>query len=482
MVRTRFAPSPTGSLHVGNARIAVLNWLFARKHGGAFVLRIEDTDAERTVPGSEAEILEDLAWLGLEWDEGPGVEGPYGEGPYGPYRQSQRGAIYRQYVDRLVEAGLAFPCYCTAEEIEARRAQAIAEGRPARYDGTCRRLTAADVARYTREGRQPAYRFHVPPEGEIVVEDVVRGQVRFAAEEIGDFIILRSDGVPTYNFAVVVDDLEMRITHVIRGAGHLSNTPRQVALYRALGHEPPVFAHAPQVLGPDRQKLSKRHGARPLAEYRREGYHPDALVNYLSLLGWSSRSGDEFLVRERLINEISLERIGTADVVFDPVKLRWLSGRHIERMELPELVAAVEPFVDRERFPIPDDVLPTAVAAVRSHLTYLAEINEHLNPFIPVLDAAGREARDRLRDDPSAVAVLRAVRQRLAGLEPWSADAITDAIRAVGQELGARGRALYEPVRVALTGEPHGPPIAAVLEVQGRGPALALLDEALGEA
>lgn len=481
MVRTRFAPSPTGSLHVGNARIAVLNWLFARKHGGAFILRIEDTDVERTVAGSEAEILEDLAWLGLDWDEGPGVEGPQGEGPHAPYRQSERGAIYRRYVDRLVEAGYAYPCFCTAEEIEARRAQAIAEGRPAHYDGTCRRLSAADLARFAQEGRAPAYRFHVPTEGEITVEDVVRGQVRFAAADIGDFIVLRSDGVPTYNFAVVVDDLEMRITHVIRGVGHLSNTPRQVILYRALGHEPPVFSHVPTVLGPDRQKLSKRHGARPLADYRRDGYHPDALVNYLSLLAWSSPSGDEFLVRNRLINEISLERIGAADVVFDPVKLRWLSGRHIERMDLPELVAAVEPFVDRDRFPIPDDTLPVAIAAVRTHISHFAEINEHLGPFIPELDAAGRAARDRLREDPSARAVLRAARKRLAELDSWTASSITEAIRGVGQEVSVRGRSLYEPLRVALTGEAHGPPIAAVLEVHGRGPALALLDAALRE-
>src|SRR5690606_5050960 len=364
-VRTRFAPSPSGSLHVGNARTAVLNWLFARHHGGAFILRVEDTDRERTVPGAEAAILEDLRWLGLEWDEGPGVEGPDEEGPYAPYRQSERGPIYREHADRLLEAGLAYPCFCTPEELGQKRLAAIARGEPARYDGACLRLTRAEIARYEREGRRPAIRFRTPVEGEVVIHDAVRGVVRVASAEIGDFIILRPDGVATYNFAVVVDDALMRITHVIRGVGHLSNTPRQAVLFDALGFERPIFAHTPTVLGPDRQKLSKRHGAKPLADYRREGYHPDALVNYLSLLGWSSPSGEEFLTRDRLINEISLDRIGAADVVFDPVKLRWLSSKHIERLPLSELAAAVDPFIDRERFPLAEDVVPVAVEAVR---------------------------------------------------------------------------------------------------------------------
>ena len=479
MVRTRFAPSPTGSLHVGNARIAVLNWLFARHHGGAFVLRIEDTDVERTVPGSEAEILEDLRWLGLDWDEGPGGEGPFEEGPHAPYRQSQRVSLYRERAERLLQAGLAFRCYCTAEEIEARRTAAIARGESAHYDGACRRLTAAEVARFEREGRRPAIRFHVPAEGRIVVRDAVKGDVAFDAAEIGDFIILRSDGLPTYNFAVVVDDIAMEITHVIRGVGHLSNTPRQVLLYRALGAEPPVFAHVPTVLGPDRQKLSKRHGAKPLAEYRREGYHPDGVVNYLSLLSWSSASGEEILSRERLVNEVSLDRIGTADVVFDPAKLRWLSAKHIERMPAAALVEAVLPFVDRERYPIDDEALPVVVEAVRTHLSSYSEINDHLDPFVPTLDGEGVAARDALRADPGARAVLVAARRRLAELAEWETAPIEAEVRAAGQEAGARGRALFEPLRIALTGRPHGPPLAAVIRVIGRASTLRLLDEAI---
>ena len=475
MVRTRFAPSPTGSLHLGNARIAVLNWLFTQRHGGEFILRIEDTDLERNVVGSEATILEDPRWLGLEWDEGPGVEGPAGEGPHGPYRQSERVARYRARAEELVAAGLAFPCYCTAEELEAKRLEAIARGEPVRYDGTCRRLGTEDRLRLEREGKRPALRFHVPLEGSVVVNDEVRGVVEFQTSEIGDFIIIRSDGLPTYNFAVVVDDIDMAITHVIRGVGHLTNTARQLLLYRAFGAEPPVFAHVPMVLGPDRQKLSKRHGAQSLAEYRREGYHPDALVNYLSLLSWSSASGDEFLTRERLINEISLDRIGVADVCFDPAKLRWLSAKHIEKMELAALVEAVTPFIDRERYPLSDEAVPIVVEAVRSHLSVFSEINDHLDPFIPNFDAERSAARAEVRADPRALEVLAAVAQELEALDTWSETGIDGAIRAAGKGVGVGGRALFEPIRLALTGARHGPPLRAVIMVLGRADTLRLL-------
>lgn len=479
MVRTRFAPSPTGSLHVGNARIAVLNWLFARHHDGSFVLRIEDTDEARTVPGAESELLDDLLWLGLDWAEGPGVEGPDEEGPFGPYRQSERGGLYRDHVERLVEAGHAFRCYCSAEELERKRQAAIARGEPPHYDGACRGLTDGEAARMEREGRTPAVRFRVPDDGMVVVHDVVRGEVTFDAAELGDFIILRSDGLPTYNLAVVVDDALMRITHVIRGAGHLSNTPRQVLLYRALGHEPPVFAHAPMVLGPDRRKLSKRHGATAVTEYRRRGYHPDAVLNYLSLLGWSSPSGDEFLLRSRLINEISLDRIGAADVVFDEQKLRWLSSKHIARLPIETLAERVEAFVDRERHPISDEALPAALDAVRSHLSSYAEVNDHLEPFVPTLDGAGAAARDRMKADADAQAVIREVRRALAALESWEQEAIDAAVRSAGGTVGARGRSLFTPLRTALTGREHGPPLAAVVYVQGRQAVLHLLDAAM---
>ena len=311
LIRTRFAPSPTGSLHVGNARIAVLNWLFTRQQQGSIVLRIEDTDVDRNVAGAEQGIVDDLHWLGLQPDEGPDT------GELGPYRQSERGDVYRRYAAKLRDATLAYACFCAADAAE--------DSSERREHCPCVSLDP-DVARHRASNESHTLRFRVPPDTVIAFDDVVRGRVQVASDEIADFVILRSDGRPTYNFAVVVDDIEMRITHVIRGVGHLSNTPRQTLLFDALRAGRPVFAHVPMVLGPDRQKLSKRHGAAGMAEYRALGYHPDGLLNYLSLLSWSSPSGEDVLSREQLIEEISLERIGAADAMFYPARLSWLSS------------------------------------------------------------------------------------------------------------------------------------------------------------
>jgi nondiscriminating glutamyl-tRNA synthetase len=469
LVRTRFAPSPTGSLHVGNARIAVLNWLFTRQQGGAFILRIEDTDLARNVPGAEAQLMRDLLWLGLDWDEGPLLDdersgaralGRSGDGSvgHGPYRQSERLSLYQQHAQFLVDSGFVYKCYCTQEELDAAREAAIAGGEDAHYPGTCRNATAAQIEQWQREGRPAALRFRVPEGVEVIVRDVVYGDVHVQSDEVGDFIVLRSDGHPTYNFAVVVDDVLMEITHVIRGVGHLSNTPRQVLLYQAFGQEPPVFAHIPMVLGPDRQKLSKRHGAQALADYAQQGYHPEGLVNYLSLLGWSSPSGEEVLTREQLVREVTLERVGNADVVFDPVKLTWLSAKHIEKMPLDQLVASVKPFVDRARFALSDELLRVAVSATRSHLTRFSDINEQLATFFPVTTTS-------LEVDSN---VLTVAFSHLSGLVAWDEPTLAAAIKNIGQEAGVKGKALYEPLRITLTGHEHGPPLPAVLVVQGR--------------
>lgn len=476
-VRTRFAPSPTGSLHVGNARTAVLNWLVARHHGGEFVLRIEDTDVERNVAGAEARLMADLRWLGLDWDEGPDPGGEADRGDRGPYRQSRRGEIYDRYAGRLLESGAAYRCFCRPGDLEAERRRALAEGRSPGYGGTCRRLQTGEASARAGRGEPHVVRLATPEEGDLVVADVIRGPVIFDAATISDFVVMRSDGIPTYNFAVVVDDTEMTITHVIRGAGHLSNTPHQILLYRALGLEPPAFAHAPTVLAEDRSKLSKRSGARPLAALAEEGFHPDAVLNYLSLLGWSSPSGDEVLSRDRLIEEVTLDRIHAGDVVFDADKMRWLSGQHIARMSLEELAEATRPLVaDSPYAALLDHRFPMALAAVRSHLTTFGEITDHLAPFVgpdpsatPTLDARDRD-------------VVRVVRDELAGLEAWEEATITAAVREAGAATGAKGKALYAPVRRALTGEDHGPPLAAVIAVQGREAALRHLDRARGEA
>ena len=473
MVRTRFAPSPTGSLHVGNARIAILNWLFTRKHGGAFIIRIEDTDRDRTVPGAEAQIGRDLHWLGLDWDEGPPLDAWPHRGPHGPYRQTERLTLYREFAERLREAAAAYDCYCTDDDLRAMRERAIERGEPVGYDGRCTKLTAEEASAMRAEGRTPSLRFRVPEDRSVTVADSVRGDITFETDAIGDFVLLRADGVPTYNFAVVVDDVLMEITHVIRGSGHLSNTPRQLLVYDALGERPPVFAHVPMVLGDDRQKLSKRHGAAAIAEYRAEGYHPDALVNYLSLLSWSSESGDEVLDRDRLIEEISLDRIGVADVVFDPQKLLWLSAQHIARMPLDALVHAIRPYVDPE-LPVAEPVLPVAIAAIRSHLATLGQVNEQLAAFYPDR-AAGQVPA------PESLPVLEAAVIQLDDVA-WTEDDLTATLRAIGKAAGVSGRRLYEPLRLALTGRSHGPPLAATMLVQGRDRVVAALRDACAEA
>jgi glutamyl-tRNA synthetase len=301
-MRLRFAPSPTGLLHVGNARTALFNWLLARGGGGTFILRIEDTDVERSTPESEAGILEDLRWMGLTWDEGPDVGGPRG-----PYRQSERLDLYASYARRLIEQGAAYYCFCPAEQIEADRRAAMEAGRPPKYSGRCRDLSRGESGARVSSGEAAVIRFRVPEGRDVVFQDVVRGEVRFSTEVIGDPVLVRSDGNPAYNFTVVIDDVLMDITHVIRGEDHISNTPRQVLLYEALGFRPPVFAHLALVLGPDHAPLSKRHGATSVAEFRARGYLPEALVNYLALLGWSPGGGDELLDIHELARRFALE-------------------------------------------------------------------------------------------------------------------------------------------------------------------------------
>ena len=463
-VRTRFAPSPTGRLHAGNARVAVFNWAFARHHQGAFILRAEDTDTERNVADSLDSIFDDMRWLGIPWDEGPDVGGDFG-----PYRQSERKSEYAEAARRLVEAGLAYPCYC---ELEGTAETGF------RYPGTCRTLTPEDRARRERAGARPVTRFHVPAD-EIVVRDEVYGTVSFPPGEFGDFVIVRADGRPTYNFAVVVDDIAMRVTHVIRGVGHLSNTPRQVVLFDALGAPRPVFAHLPMVLGTDRRKLSKREGASSLAMLREAGYPASAVMNYLSLLGWSAPDGEEILTPAQLVRDVGLERIGTSNTVYDPDKLRWVSGRHIARLPLQELADAVAPFVDRARFPPAGYDLAQAVDVIRGRMTTFAEINDHLSLFLVTRGPELERVQAALRHDADAGAVLRSVADGLADLPAWEACAIGRAIRAAGKEAGARGPALFHPVRKAVTGRESGPDLGQVLCVYGRARTLERISAAL---
>jgi glutamyl-tRNA synthetase len=470
-IRTRFAPSPTGRLHLGNVRAAVFNWLLARRHGGAFIVRIEDTDVERNVEGGEETILEDLRWLGLDWDEGPEVEGPHA-----PYRQSQRGHVYDAAAQRLLDRGRAYPCFCGEAALESAVGK---DGREVRhYFGRCRGLTPAQRAEWEREGAEPVIRFAVPQDvGTVEIQDEVFGAISFPTADMDDFVILRSDGRATYNFAVVADDADMDITHVVRGVGHLSNTPKQALLFDALGVPRPRFAHLPTVLGADGRKLSKREGAAAVAELRAAGYPPDAVVNYLSLLGWSHPEGREVLGRQELVGVVSLERVGRADTQIDPEKLRWISAQHLAVEELDALARHTAPFRDDARFPHAAGRWPQVVDALRSRLHSYGEVDEHLPLLFGGLEERA-EARLALAAYPDAAAVLEAVASALENHEPWEELSLGSVVRAAGAQAGAKGGGLFHPVRLALIGSEKGPDLGKLLAALGPHEALRRLRRA----
>jgi glutamyl-tRNA synthetase len=467
--RVRFAPSPTGELHVGGARTALFNWLFARKHNGTFILRFEDTDALRNRPELIEPVLESLKWLGLDWDERP-------------YFQSERLPIYREHAERLLQAGKAYPCYCTPEELDAKRKRAIAEKRTPRYDGRCRDLTPEERERLEAQGRRPALRFIAPREGVTVVEDVIRGTIEFDNAEIDDFIIVRSDGRPTYNFAVVVDDLTMRITHVIRADEHLKNTPKQVLIYRALGAPLPVFAHVPMVLAKDRTKLSKRHGATAVQEYRERGILPEALINYLARLGWSY--GDqEIFSREELIEKFSLEAIHPSAAIFDEEKLLWLNHHYIMTGDPERLGRLTREFLVEEAEEIPDGRWVKAVVLLRERARTLVELAEAAAPLLT----------ERVEHDPQAVEkfltpekapLLEGLARLLQGIPDaqWTAQRLEPAIRGWLAEQGRELKELAQPCRVALTGITKGPGLFETIAFVGKARVLERLRSAVERA
>ena len=473
-IRTRFAPSPTGRLHLGNVRAAVLNWLLARRHGGAFVLRIEDTDPERNVEGGEEGILEDLRWLGLDWDEGPGVGGPHA-----PYRQSGRAHVYEASVERLLTLGRAYPCFCGEDDVEVEIGK---EGREVRhYPGTCRDLSPEERAARYAAGAAAVIRFALPRTVAAVdIHDQVYGPVTFPMADADDFVIRRSDGRPTYNFAVVVDDVEMEITDVIRGVGHLSNTPKQALLFDALEVPRPRFAHLPTVLGPDGRKLSKREGAGAVAELRRAGYPPDAVVNYLSLLAWSHPEGREVLHRPELVEAVSLDRVGRSDTQVDPEKLLWISAQHLATETLDALAAHTLPFRDAALHPGPLERWPQVVEALRTRMATYGEVNEYL-PLLFGRAEESAEARAALAAYPRARSVLASVAEALCGVGSWEEAALAAAVRQAGGVAGARGSALFHPLRLALIGSETGPDVGKVLAALGEGEAVRRLRSAAAE-
>jgi glutamyl-tRNA synthetase len=478
--RLRFAPSPTGYLHVGGARTALFNWLYARRHGGAFVLRIEDTDAERSSDEMVEGILEGLRWLGLDWDEGP-----HAGGPYGPYFQSQRLDRYRAMAERLVGSGRGYHCYCTPEMLRQRREAAPAGGGGEgwKYDRVCLALTAERRAALEAGGAPRAVRFKVP-DGRTGFEDLVHGPIGFQGEHLEDFVVLRSDGHPTYHLSVVADDIDMRITHVVRGDDHISNTPKQVLLYQAFEAPLPQFAHVPLILGPDRKRLSKRHGATSVTEYRRLGYLPEAMVNFLALLGWSPGTDQELFSRDELVAAFTLEGISGGNAVFNPEKLDWFNGQHLARLPPAERAARVEPALRQA------GLWHDSFAGERRE--WFFTVLDLLTPRVRRLDdlaAIGRPFfADDVEYDPAAVrthlgdpdvpAHLAALRERLAALDPFERRALEAELRALADRRGVKAARLIHAVRVAVTGRAVSPGLFEVLELLGRERTLTRLENA----
>ncbi len=467
-IRCRFAPSPTGMIHVGNMRTTLFNWLFARHQGGTFILRLEDTDLARSENQYEDTIYEEMRWMGLTWDEGPDIGGPHG-----PYRQTERTDTYQDFAQRLVESGHLYECFCSQEELDQGRAAAEAKGETYRYDGRCRRLSGEERARLRVEGRVPALRFHVPENQTVTFDDLIRGRIEFNTSEIGDFIAIRSNGIPVYNFANVVDDASMKITHIIRGAEHIINTPIQIMLYQALGLPVPQFAHGSLVLGQDKSKLSKRkHSEAFVTEFRRKGYLPEALFNFLALLGWSPKGEQEILSREQIIQQFSLENVSRSPAVFDLDKLNWINGHYIRQTPASRITQLAIPHL-REAGYISGELdadtiqwLTTMVAAVQDRIDYVAQIVDHVGIFFNDDFALDEEAQAVIAE-PHVSELLSAFSAALAELDTLSEETIKPLFKSVGKQIGVTGKKVFMPIRVALTGQLHGPELGHIIPVLG---------------
>ncbi len=462
--RVRFAPSPTGLLHVGNARTALFNFLYARRNEGSFILRLEDTDRERSTPAAEKAILEDLRWLGLDWDEGPEREGPHG-----PYRQSERLEIYRNYAARLLEEDKAYPCYCTVEELEEKRKRMLARGVPPKYDGRCRNLKPEEIKAFGDAGRSPAIRFKIQTR-RVELDDRVKGRVSFDGQTIGDFVILRSDGIAPYNFAASVDDALMKITEVIRGEDHLANTPRQLLIYQALGFTPPRFAHLPMILGPDRSPLSKRHGATAVSNFRDDGYLPQALVNYLALLGWSSEDGQEVFTLSELVQRFSLKRVSRSSAIFNSEKLNWINRTYLRNLSPQEMAVRIAPYFQKAGIAIEDQAgarLQAALDPFLEEANTLTQLADEARIFFEDSIQLTPEVRSTLALEPNQ-RVLRAFLEELPKADEITPENFKVLMANLGKPAGLSGRNLYMPLRLALTGKTKGPELDRILTGLGK--------------
>ena len=463
-VRVRFAPSPTGFLHIGNARTALYNYIFAKHHHGTFVLRIEDTDVERSTEALTDRILEDLQWLGIRWEEGPDRGGKDG-----PYLQSQRLSLYLGYANQLLEEGKAYKCFCSPERLDALRKEQLSKGTMPRYDGRCRSLSREDIAGMESEGQYPVLRFHVK-RGTIVFEDLVHGRMNFDAEGIGDFIIVRSDGMAAYNFACVIDDHLMRVSHVVRGDDHLSNTPRQILLYQALGWQPPEFAHHPLILGSDRSPLSKRHGATAVSQYREDGFLPEALLNYLVLLGWSSPSKEEILPLERIVEEFNLSSISTNAPIHSRKKLEWLNSIYLRKKEDAQLSESFLPYLVKAGIPIhriEPNYLNEISGVLKENLVVLNQVEEYLGIFFDEKFLFEEGAKSIL-SNPRDRETLRHVLQVIESSSEVSIDIWPSLLSQLEDKTGRKGKDLFAPLRAAVTGKTKGPELVKMLPLLGK--------------
>jgi glutamyl-tRNA synthetase len=487
-IRVRIAPSPTGPLHIGTARTALFNLLFARRHGGTFILRLEDTDAARSTVAFEADILAGLHWLGITWDEGPDSAGGEDHGPYGPYRQMQRQERYAAAAADLLARDLAYPCYCTLDEIEADRRAHEAAHQPPRYVGRCAALTAAERAAREAEGRRGALRFRVTP-GVVGFEDAVRGRVEIDTSNLGgDFVIVRADGSPLYHFVVVVDDAAMEISHVIRGEDHISNTPKHILLFRALGHAEPVFAHLPLILNPDRTKMSKRMTQTALSDYIAQGFVREAIVNFLALLGWSTGTEEEILTFDEIAARFDLDHVQKGGAVFDRERLEWLNGQWIRRLDDDDLVTRLEPFLEAEhvagridRTPTSDEIR-TVLPMIRERLPTLGAVGELIG-FLWVDDVGGDAATivPKRWDGATTATALAEARRVIddVGDVSFESEEIEPPLRALAEARGWKAGDLFMAIRVAVTGRTATPPLFDTLVALGRERALSRLDAAI---
>jgi glutamyl-tRNA synthetase len=483
-IRVRMAPSPTGPLHIGTARTSLYNFLTARHERGTYVLRIEDTDTARSTVDFERDIIDNLHWLGITWDEGPQVAGGSDVGELGPYRQSQRMEQYAREAERMLASGAAYRCYCTAEELDAVRRGQDAAKQPPRYNGRCRSLTDEQRAAFEAEGRRAAIRFHVPAET-IRFHDLIRGEVEFDNSLLGDFVIVRADGVPLYHFVVVIDDEAMEITHVIRGEDHLSNSPKHIALIRALGYREPVVGHIPLILNPDRSKMSKRKSQTAMSAYREQGYLPEAMVNFLAFLGWSPGTEEEIFTLEELAARFEIEKVHKAGAVFDAERLDHLNGLYIRALTDEQLALRLRPFIPDA---LDDASLVRVVPLIKERLVRLSDATELL-AFLVEADAevAARYAADELvpkrADAPGTAEALGTARAALEMLDQadFSSEVIEGRCRTAADELGWKAGDYFRPLRLAVTGRAVTPPLFGSMELLGRDTTLARIDLALAK-